>query len=160
MKLGRKNVIAVVAAAVLSLVGAGIVKAQYDGGVQVLIGTTAPNGSIFPVQVAAPLTLVQGNLGFQGRFTAVTSEAGSFTAKAGQSFYETSSSASTATLPSAATAGVGAEIHIHNSGSSTVTMAVANGTDTVAGGAAGSTTIATTTTKTFLSDGVSDWKVE
>lgn len=89
------------------------------------------------------------------RFSALTTESGSFAAAPGILYLVTASA--TATLPTAVGC-VGQEVGIKNTGAGTVTMA-STSSQTINGGAAGSTTVATTASKYFISDGV-NWQSE
>ena len=151
-----KNIFKVsIAAAAVSLIGLAVY-AQNDG--QSFLVGHGPGG-LFEVQLSGPVNLTSGVLTVTGlpRFSALTAETLSFTAVAGNSYTQAKSSATTTTLPTAV--GVeGSEVYVKNIGTSTVTMA-STSSQTINGGAAGSTTIATTNAATFLSDGA-NWITE
>jgi hypothetical protein len=149
MNKGFKVAIAAVAT---SLVGLGV-WAQSSPEVAQLVAYG--DGGAFKVLLANNVNLTAGLLSVTGRYPGVVQETLGFTAVAGNCYIQSDASASTATLPTAIGCS-GSEVSIHNTGASTVTMA-STASQTINGGSAGSTSIATTTSKLFISDGANWW---
>lgn len=110
------------------------------------------NGNAVANSPKGNLAVVAGVLTGSRFINGVAVKGASFTAVGGTLYKVTA--ASTATLPLSNTLPAGTEIRIKNTSGGTVTM---GGADTVNGGASGSTTVATTVEKSFITDGVSDW---
>jgi hypothetical protein len=146
-----KKIYGVLMAAVASLAIVAVAQAQTVfnvdpvKGAQVLQVILSGNFASQPAATNSSLTITGS------RFNSVNQKTGSFAAVAGASYF--CNTTATATLPTAVGI-LGQEVYIKNTnGSSLVVTMASTSSQTINGGAAGSTTIAAGAAKGFVSDG-------